>query len=112
MIDPNTLLPLIQAMSGGKNNNMANIEPLLKMFNSNGKSADNTSGQANPMNNMMQLLPLFMQMMNKNTAPAEKEKEQEPQPDISEKYDPFQPIRDIGNEDINNMLYNLINKKG
>lgn len=104
MIDPNMLLPLIQAMNkGNSNSDFSQFETLLSALNKN-KGDDNKGN--NQMNNMMNMLPLLMQLMNKNNNQASNK-----EPTIEDvKPDPFEPIRNIGNQDINTMLYNLMNK--
>jgi len=125
MIDPNMLMPFLQMMNKGggnsnsNNNNMNDFQNMFSMLNQMNrapnsesvKTDDNSSSKQNnnSMNDMMNFLPMLMQMMggnkNFNTAPKS-----EPVVDDTPK-DPFEPIRNIGNDNINSMLYNMMNRK-
>ncbi len=120
-MDTGMLLPLLQAMTKNQNGNYNQIETLLKTMGGMGNQGAGSPNTANPgntsannsanprMNDMMQMLPLLMQMMNKggnNTSGPS------PEPTINETppKDPFEPIRNIGNDNINSILYNLMNR--
>ncbi|MGI6700970.1 MAG: hypothetical protein ACOX3U_00650 [Christensenellales bacterium] len=100
MIDPNMLMPLFQMMNKGSGGNASQFETILNAL------TQNKDGSGGQMNDMMKMLPMLMQLMNKQGNQPKAE-----EPEISEeKKDPFEPIRNIGNENINAMLYNLMNR--
>lgn len=115
MIDPNLLMPLIQSMNkgGGNNDAMSQLAPLLGMLNktppNNVTQTDNSAAKPAGNNDLMNMLPLLMQMMNKNNNNTANKTE--PVIEDKPKSDPFEPIKNIGNDSINSILYNLMNRK-
>ncbi len=110
MMDMNSLLPLIQSMSG--NNNSMDMDGLMKaMGGTKGMGAGAMGGLGNSNASMMQMLPMLMQMFQNKQTGTDINNQNANEPVITDELKPLEPIIGIADNDISDMLFKMMNKK-